>query len=335
VRIAQLGGGTADLTVVPPTAPRPGRAPGPKSGGLVTDGRLPSSYDFLRPAKLPREHLRTLNMVFETFAHRLAVLLTYNLRVVCRVTPFSVRHSSTEEHVAVLNEPTVIAPLTLEPLPGTALLELSREAAMVCVDHLLGGSGGLPQPQRALSEIETPLIRDLLTDILAELRDSFAGVEDIYPSFGALEYDPQLVQFGGGPADTMLVASFELTIGEVSSIVSLCLPLQGLLPSLQRYHDQSAVSASERAARQAAHKLLSNRLQEVPIDLSVRFDAIRMQSTALLGLRPGDVVPLGHLVDRPLEITADGQTFGHAMATKRGSRLACHIVDIVQEENQA
>ncbi|HEU5474224.1 MAG TPA: flagellar motor switch protein FliM [Actinophytocola sp.] len=302
---------------------------------MVTDGRIPLAYDFLRPVKLAREHLRTLNVVSETFAHRLAVLLTYNLRVVCRVTPYAVQHSSIEEHVAWISEPTVIAPLSLEPLPGTALLEISRNTAMVCVDHLLGGRGGDDQPQRPLSEIETPLFRDLITEILAELRDSFAGIEDIYPSFGALEYDPQLVQFGGGPTDSMLVASFELAVGEVTSVLSLCLPLQGLMPALQRYHDQAAVSASERAARQAAHELLSDRLQEVPIEVNVRFDSVKMQSTQLLGLHPGDVVPLGHPVDRPLEITADGQIFGHAVATKRGKRLACQIVNIVQEEHRA
>lgn len=320
---------------MPSTSLRPGRASGNARSGLVTDGRIPLSYDFLRPVKLPREHLRTLNLVAETFAHRLAVLLTYNLRVVCRVTPYPVQHSSIEEHVAWISEPTVIAPLTLEPLPGTALLEIARSTAMVCVDHMLGGRGGAEQPQRPLSEIETPLFRDLITEILAELRDSFAGIEDIYPTFGPLEYDPQLVQFGGGPADTMLVASFELAVGEVVSVLSLCLPLQGLLPSLQRYHDQAAVSNSERAARQAAHDLLSSRLQEVPIEVNVRFDSVLMQPAALLGLRPGDVVPLGHPVERPLEITADDQVFGHAVATKRGKRLACQIVNIVQEEYPA
>src|SRR3954453_15540312 len=113
MRISQLDQGEADVTGVPPTALRPSRSPGPRSGGLVTDGRLPSTYNFLRPAKLAREHLRTLNMLYETFAHRLAVLLTYNLRVVCRVTPTAVLHSSTEEHVASVDLPTVVVPLTI------------------------------------------------------------------------------------------------------------------------------------------------------------------------------------------------------------------------------
>jgi flagellar motor switch protein FliM len=300
----------------------------------VTDGRLPSTYNFLRPAKLAREHLRTLNMLYETFAHRLAVLLTYNLRVVCRVTPTAVLHSSTEEHVASVDLPTVVVPLTIEPLPGIALLELARDAAMVVVEHLLGGNGDGQQPQRPLSEIEMPLMRDLLTEMLGELREAFVPVEDLKPALGAIEYDPQLVQWGG-PADPVVVATFELVVGDSVSMLTLCLPLPGLLPVLQRYHDNAALTASARAARQAARELLSTRLEDVPVELQVRFDSVNMQPTELLRLRPGDVVPLSHPTDRPLELAADGLVFGHAVAAKRGNRLAAHIVSTVREETQA
>ena len=68
------------MTPPPPavTPIRPGANPTP-----VTRG--PVAYDFRRPAKLSREHVRSLQVAHETFARRLTTLLTSGLRQVCHV----------------------------------------------------------------------------------------------------------------------------------------------------------------------------------------------------------------------------------------------------------
>lgn len=309
-----------------PTTPlSSGRATGQaRFGGLVTDARPLKPYDFLSPSKLPREHLRTIQMIGETFAHRLAVLLTSRLRLVCRVEPTSVDQVSVADHVEGLTDQVVIAPLSMEPLAGTGTIEIALATAMTCLDHMLGGGGGT-QPERPLSEIETLLLRELLIEVLAEMRGAFEEVVRIEPVLGPLEYNPQLVEFGG-PSEALLVATYDLTVGESTSVLSVVMSLQSLLPALQRFHEQTAMGAGVRAARQAARDLLTKRLHEVPVDVTVVFAPIRLRSDQLLDLRPGDVVPLDHAVDTPLAITTAGEVFGRAVATKRGHRLACQVV---------
>lgn len=291
----------------------------------MTDSRSASPYDFLRPIKLPREHLRTIQISYETFAHRMATLLTSSLRVVCRANLASIEQLSYEEHVFALANPTVLVPLSLDPLPGNALFELSLPTALSFIDHLLGGSGG-PQPQRLLSDIETPLLRDLLDEILGELRSSLEPALVLTPKLGTLEYNPQLVQTSAG-SDAVVVSYFELSIDDEQTAISLCVPLQSILPSLDRHRDQMTFSARERATRDAARETVSERLRDVPIGVSVRFRPVRLQPAQLLDLRPGDVVPLAHMTNNPLEITAAGQVFGHAVASRRGGQLACLVVD--------
>ncbi|OLF06905.1 flagellar motor switch protein FliM [Actinophytocola xanthii] len=303
-------------------------------GGLVRDGRPTEDYDFLRPPKLAREHLRTLQLICETFSHRLGVLLTSRLRVLCRAVPGQIEQVGAGDYFArVDSEPMLIAPLTIEPLPGTAAVEMSLNAAMTCIDHLLGGSGG-PQPQRQLSDIETPLLREVLTACLGELAYSFEDVTRLTPVLGQLEYNRQLVQLGG-PTEALIVAGFDLAVGESTSPLSLLLPLQSVLPALQRHHEQAAVSPGERAMRQAARDLITTRLQDVPVEVRVEFNPIRLRSDQLLDLRPGDVVPLDHRVDLPLDITTAERSFGRAVATQRGQRLACQVVSTDDEELSA
>jgi flagellar motor switch protein FliM len=315
----------ADPSGVPPTSSSSGRtAGGPRPGGLVTDSRELAGYDFLSPVKLPREHQRTLQLCAQVLAPRLELLFTAQLHVVCRVTPTGVEQLTVEEFVAADPGPVVAAPLTLDPLPGTVAVVLPLVTALTCVDHMLGGSGGA-QPQRPLTEIERPLVHALLAATLPDLQGAFAEFVEVQPAFGGLEESPQAV-LTVAPAGPAVALTFELAVGEHVGTLSLGAPLQTLLPSLQRHSEAAAVSPGERAARPASHELLTDGLGAVHIDVSVRFCSMPMLSHELAALRPGDLITLDHPVDRPLDIVTGGEVFGHALATRQGTRLACVVV---------
>jgi flagellar motor switch protein FliM len=59
-----------------------------------------------------------------------------------------------------------------------------------------------------------------------------------------------------------------------------------------------------------------------------------MRTDDIVGLSPGDVVPLGHPTSAPLEITVNNTTFGYAVPGNQGARLACLVVPPPTEENR-
>src|SRR4029450_3782751 len=99
-------------------------------------GGGPAPEDFRRPIKLSREHVRTLQIAFETYARSCGTLLTTRLRVVSSVTLAAIEQLNYAEYVASLNNPTVIAVVVLDPLPGSALMEMSSSAVMTAIDHM-------------------------------------------------------------------------------------------------------------------------------------------------------------------------------------------------------
>src|SRR3712207_3062424 len=125
----------------------------------------PQPYDFRRPIKLSREHVRTLQLAFETYARSCGTLLTTRLRADSSVSLVAVEQLTYDEYITSLSGSTVIALVNLDPLPGTVLLEMSSAITMTSIDHLLGGPGG-PQPDRPLTEVEMPLLRGLLEKML-------------------------------------------------------------------------------------------------------------------------------------------------------------------------
>ena len=278
-------------------------------------------YDFRRPTKLSRDHARALQVVFDTFASRLTTLLTSGLRQVCRVQVGEISQQNYDEYIHGLPNPTIILPLTLAPLPGTATLQLTVPVAMTAIDHILGGPGDV-QPMRPLTDIETTLFRGLLEQFMAMLREALASVAVVEPQVGAIEYTPQFLQ--AAPAtDPMIVCDFELTIGSQSCRMTISVPLASLLPSLEALRPPA--DPAVRPPADNSQRML-RALRGAAVEVSVRFRPLRVDSARLLALTPGDVLVLDHPVSAPLSVETDGQRVVSAVAGRSGNKLAALVV---------
>jgi flagellar motor switch protein FliM len=265
-----------------------------------------------------------LQMAFETYARSCGTLLTTRLRAVSQVNLLAIEQLTYDEYVSQLSSPTLMSVVTVEPLPGTMLMEMPLSTAMTSIDHMLGGPGGA-QPERTLTDVEMPLLRSLLERMLGELRYGFEQLVDLAPKLGAIEYNPQFLRVLS-PGDAVVVASFEMKVGADEAVCTICLPFTTILPVLTADSGDVQLSAAEREARRIAHANLSAGLSSAPIDVAVRFMPITMRTDDIVELRPGDVVMFGHPSSVPLSVTVHDTTFAHAVPGNQGSRLACLVV---------
>lgn len=318
------------MTVPPPASGRTA-APGARARRRVRTGE-PVAYDFRKPIQLSREHARILHVGFDGFARQGQTVLTSGLRTPCQMTLASIVQRSYAEYVDSLDETTCMTIFTAEPIHGAGVLELPLPIAMTCIDHMLGGPGGPQQPNRPLSEIEVSVIRGLVERLLAEMRYSLAAVVAVDPSITGVEHSPRFAQVAGA-ADVMVVATFELRVGEGVHPMTLCLPFSGLLPHLAAAVARAAVSDREQAQRTLSAEQLHAQLQHVPMVVSVRFRPTTLTPAELGELRVGEVVRLSHPAAAPLDVTVDGTTFAHATAGSRGRRLAAQVVALPEKES--
>jgi flagellar motor switch protein FliM len=309
------------------TARTPGRMAGRRGGG--SNG--PQPYDFRRPIKLSREHIRMLQIVFETYARSCGTLLTTRLRAVSTLSLLAIEQVTYDEYISTLSSPTVIGSVTLAPLSGQVLMEVPLGSMMASLDHMLGGSGG-NQPTRPLTDVEIPLVRNLMEKMLAELGYGLQQLVPTTPRLGGLEYNPQFVR-AVSPGDAVVVASFEIRVGDTENLASICLPFTTIMPVLRSDNDDVKLSDEEHAVRRNAHQKITDGLSAAPIEVAVKFRPARMRTDEIIDLQPGDVVRLHHPVAEPLAVTVNDKTFAHAVPGNQGSRLACLVVPEPHEEN--
>jgi flagellar motor switch protein FliM len=280
-------------------------------------------YDFRRPNRFGREHVRALQIVNETFARQFALVLSTALHVSCLVSVTSVRQYTCEEYARTVPNPSLLAVVQLDPLPGAGVLQLPMGIVMSVVDRLLGGPGGPEQPSRALSDIEVGLVRQLLQRIVHELTYAFDSLTPVNPSVGSLESDPQFLQIAA-PSEPVIVAELSIHIGDTLATSTLCIPFATLQPALDALTDSQVTHRTEKDVLVA--QAVELHLNAVPLELSVVFGEVTVTSSQLLALTVGDVLPLRHPVARPLAVRADGVTVAAAVPGSHGQRLACQIV---------
>lgn len=189
-------------------------------------------YDFRRPDKFSKDHIRTLQMMHETFARLVTVDLSSKLDARAGIHVASVDQLTFEEFIRSIPNPTTLAIVSIPPLPGSILYEMDPSITFAIIDRLLGGTGDYTEMNRELTDIELNLMEDIMTGAMSRLRNAWECVVDIRPCMENIETNPQFAQIVP-PNDLVVLVTLETKIGEIEGMTNLCFPyitLEKILP---------------------------------------------------------------------------------------------------------
>jgi flagellar motor switch protein FliM len=298
---------------------------------MPSPSATPVVYDFRRPNKFTREHVRALQIASETFARQFTTVLSTTLRTVSQVQAKGIHQLTYDEYIRDIPNPTHLAILSLAPLTGASIFHLPLPVVMTAVDRLLGGPGAGPAVHRPLTEIEQSLMRDLLGRVLRELAYAFESLTALEPAVLHQESNPQFAQIGS-PSDMVIVFVYNLWIGGQAGEATLCVPFASLQPVLDEVAANSLLAGRVEADAESVRDALAGRMGGAQVTVSVSFPPVALALSDIVDLRPGDVVPLDHRVDAPLEVSVGGLPRFAARPGRRGKRLACVITSVAPKE---
>lgn len=274
-------------------------------------------YDFRRPTTLAREHSRVLELAFETFARQWGTQLTAKVRVLSQVECDSVQMQTYDEYAASLPATTAMVLCELGDVTPKAVIQFPTVAALSWVNAMLGGQGTPVDHERTFTQIEHALVRRLMDDALEDLRYSLGSILLAPITVDAIQYNSQFAQ-AAATNELMIVAGFELRVGDNIARATLALPAVAVLPQLGETNPTHST--------ENARELVDAQLAQVPVDVALRLTPANVRPSVVLDLRVGDLLPLPHPQHRPFDLTVGGQTVASAALGSSGSRLACVIV---------
>ena len=94
-------------------------------------------YDFARPSKFSKEHLRTLEIIFEHYGRLLSTNLPVYLRKAVSVEVMNSEAVTYSEFSNALSNPVLLGIINFAPLQGNIILEIASNLGYAMVDRML------------------------------------------------------------------------------------------------------------------------------------------------------------------------------------------------------
>lgn len=268
-------------------------------------------YDFRRPEKLSKDHLRVLRSHFGLFWRKVANYLANLSRTSVDLALVEVDQTTYKEIFVSHGVPVVMCTFC----PGQdmqGMIKLNLAQIFSLVDRLMGGSGTGAIRARALTDFERSLCGEIFEKMLACYAET--RQQDPFP-IQILESDERLMPRSLSGDEMMVRAIYDLRIGTSTGYLNLYLPLkslQGLLGGA------GAPASHQRVAKEEMPPVVGR----LPMDVSVLLGQSWMPASKVAALSPGTVLTLDQDENRPLRVRVGGVTRFAGRPGLRGNRLA-------------
>lgn len=260
-----------------------------------------TTYDFRRPDRVSKEQVRSLYLLHDTFARNLSSTLPNFLRTFAEVTLLSVEQRPYVEYLSGLPDPSAIFKMSMSPLQGPAVLELSPSVTFAIVDRQLGGAGNSLSESRALTEIEQRVVEGVLNIVNESLRSAWQPIIDLEFKIIGHEPCPKFLQIVS-PNEVVLCLVFHVRVGDARGTLSLCIPAINIEPILPKLNESAYSRRHPSVAPEQTRALLDN-LATIPFPVAAELRGTTATFNDLMRLGVGDLLQLDRRVSEPVDVS--------------------------------
>lgn len=288
-------------------------------------------YDFARPSKFSKEHLRTMEMIFEHYGRLLSTNLPVYLRKNVQVEVVNSEAVTYSEFSNALSNPVLLGIVNFAPLKGNIILEMASNLGYAIVDRMLGGRGDPMDKVREFSEIELLIIERIMIVCVNLLREPWENVTDIHPRLERIETNSQYAQIIS-PSEMIAIVTINLKIGEVEGLMNVCLPyltLEDVIDKLNTKYWYSNLQNQDNTDYTESIETLIRRAQ-IPIKAVLGNSMISVNDFAML--QPGDIIRLDRKVEDELDIYVGNIRKFTALPGSSGDKYAVRVTSVIREE---
>jgi len=293
--------------------------------------RQVKNYDFKRPAKFSKEHLRTLEIIFEHYGRLLSTNLPVYLRKNVQISVASSETVTFSEFTNALSNPVILGIINFNPLPGNIILELQTNLGFAMIDRMLGGSGLPLDKNRDFSEIEMSIIDKIMIMCMSLLREPWKNVLEVDPFMERIETNPQFAQIIS-PNEMIAIVTLNVKIGEVEGFMNACLPFMTLEDIMDRLNTKYWFSTLQKEDDTVYADGIEALLKRVDIPVKAVLGKSVISVMDFATLQVGDIIRLDSDVEDELEIYVGNLNKFTALPGVSKDKYAVRVTSVLREE---
>ncbi|MBD5096280.1 MAG: flagellar motor switch protein FliM [Lachnospiraceae bacterium] len=288
-------------------------------------------YDFSRPAKFSKEHLRTLEIIFEHFGRLLSSNLPAYFRKNVQVEVMNSEAVIYSEFSNALSNPVLLGIVNMSPLQGNIIMEIATNIGYAIIDRMLGGFGEPLDKMRDFSEIELSVLERIFNIIIDLLREPWKNVIEITPYLERIETNSQFAQIIS-PSEMIAVVTININIGGVEGLMNVCLPYITLEDIMDKLNTKYWFSTMQAKDEQSYSEFIETVINKALIPISAELGTSTIMVMDFINLQVGDIIKLNKKVEDELDVYVGNIVKFKALPGSSEKKYAVKVTEIIREE---
>ncbi len=288
-------------------------------------------YDFARPAKFSKEHLRTLEIIFENFGRLVSSNLPAYLRKNVQIDVMNSEAVTYSEFSNALSNPLLLGIVNFAPLSGNILIELASNLGFTIIDRMLGGLGIPLDKPREFSEIELSVLERIFNVLVDLLRDPWQNVVEIHPRLERIETNSQFAQIIS-PSEMIAIITINMSIGNVEGLMNICLPFMTLEDIMDKLNTKYWFSTMQDSDSEAYSEFIETAINKAQIPIRAILGRSSIAVMDFINLQVGDIIRLDSHMDEELDVYVGNIVKFKALPGSGAENYAVKVTEIIREE---
>lgn len=289
------------------------------------------NYDFKRPAKFSKEHLRTLEIIYEHYGRLLSTNLPVYLRKNVQISVTSSETVTFSEFTNALSNPVILGIVNFQPLSGNVIVELAANLGFAIIDRMLGGQGVPLERNREFSEIEMTIVEKIMVICMQLMREPWKNVLEINPVMDRIETNAQFAQVIS-PSDMIAIVTLNVKIGDTEGLMNVCLPYFVLESVMDRLNTKFWYSTMKDEHGENYEEYLEVMLRRVDVPVKAVLGRSAISVNDFVQLQVGDVIRLDAKVDSDLSVYVGNIRKFTALPGASKDAYAVQVTTVIREE---
>lgn len=293
--------------------------------------RQVKDYDFKRPAKFSKEHLRTLEIIFEHYGRLLSTNLPVYLRKNVQVSVASSEAMVFSEFTNSLSNPVILGIVNFSPLPGNIIIELAANLGFAILDRMLGGAGNPLEKNRDFSEIELSILDKVMVACMELLREPWKNVAKVEPFMERIETNPQFAQVIA-PSDMIAIVTLNVKIGDIEGFMNICLPYFTMEDVMDKLNTKYWFSTMQEMGDESYGEHIETLIRKVDVPVKAVLGKSSVSVMDFVNLQIGDIIRLDTKIDSELDIYVGNIRKFTALPGSNKEAYAVRVASVIREE---
>lgn len=290
-----------------------------------------TDYDFKRPAKFSKEHLRTLEIIYEHYGRLISTNLPLYLRKSVQTTVASSETVTFSEFSNALSNPVILGIIDFKPLNGNVIIELSPNLGFAMIDRMLGGPGLPLEKNRDFSEIEMTIIQKIMVLCMQLMKEPWRNVIDINPIMERIETNAQFAQVIA-PSDMIAIVTMNIRIGDTEGFMNICLPFFTLEDVMDKLNTKYWYANMQKEDPTNYEDQLETMIRRVDVPIRAVLGKSSVSVNEFLGLQVGDVIRLDSMVEQEMNVYVGNIRKFTALPGSSKDKYAVRVTSVIREE---